>query len=132
MTGSTITEALPAERQLLQPVPTIQGTFHCVVARRVSRAYLVPFEGRSDSVPLVWVGRIVEVRGTAQQGSYSRMDASSPDKHGTPPRHSCSLPRTTTANRRQPFARRLRSDDARSSSLPRCKARQRRRHSLDS
>ena len=41
--------------------------FDCVVARPVSRDGLVSFEGRRYSVPFAWVGRTVEVRGTAQQ-----------------------------------------------------------------
>ncbi|MEO6877479.1 MAG: IS21 family transposase [Gemmatimonadaceae bacterium] len=66
MTGTTITEALLAERRLLQPVPTVHEPFDCVVARRVSRHCLVSFEGRRYSVPFASVGRTVEVRGTAQ------------------------------------------------------------------
>jgi transposase len=66
MTGTTITEALTAERPLLQPVPTVHEPFDCVVARRVSRDCLVSFEGRRYSVPFASVGRTVEVRGTAQ------------------------------------------------------------------
>jgi hypothetical protein len=55
-----------AERALLQPVPDLQELFDCVVARRVSRNCLVSFESRRYSVPFAWVGRQVEVRGTAQ------------------------------------------------------------------
>lgn len=66
MTGTSITEALAAERAVLQPVPTVHEPFDCVVARRVTRDCLVSFEGRRYSVPFVSVGRIVEVRGTAQ------------------------------------------------------------------
>lgn len=66
MTGTTITEALAAERPLLQPVPAVHEPFDCVVARRVSRDCLVSFEGRRYSVPFTAVGRTVEVRGTAQ------------------------------------------------------------------
>jgi hypothetical protein len=67
MTGTTITDALTAERALLQPVPAVHEPFDCVVARRVTRDCLVAFEGRRYSVPFAWVGRTVEVRGTAQQ-----------------------------------------------------------------
>lgn len=67
VTGTTITEALAAERALLQPVPTVHEPFDCVVARRVTRDGLVSFEGRRYSVPFGSVGRVVEVRGTAQQ-----------------------------------------------------------------
>jgi transposase len=66
MTGTTITEALTAERLRLQPVPAVHEPFDCVVARRVSRDCLVSFEGRRYSVPFAVVGRTVEVRGTAQ------------------------------------------------------------------
>jgi transposase len=66
MTGTTIADALTAERPLLQPVPTVHEPFDCVVARRVSRDCLVSFEGRRYSVPFASVGRTVEVRGTAQ------------------------------------------------------------------
>lgn len=65
MTGTTITEALAAERPLLQPVPAVHEPFDCVVARRVSRDCLVSFEGRRYSVPFAAVSRTVEVRGTA-------------------------------------------------------------------
>jgi hypothetical protein len=67
MTGTPIAEALTAERALLQPVPDLQELFDCVVARRVSRDCLVSFEGRRYSVPFAWIGRQVEVRGTAQE-----------------------------------------------------------------
>ena len=66
MTGTTITEALAAERLVLQPVPAVHEPFDCVVARRVTRDCLVSFDGRRYSVPFVSVGRVVEVRGTAQ------------------------------------------------------------------
>lgn len=67
ITGTPIAEALTAERALLQPVPELQELFDCVVARRVSRDCLVRFEGRRYSVPFAWIGRQVEVRGTAQE-----------------------------------------------------------------
>ena len=67
ITGTSIAEALTAERALLQPVPDLHELFDCVVARRVSRDCLVSFEGRRYSVPFAWVGRQVEVRGTAQE-----------------------------------------------------------------
>lgn len=66
ITGTSIAEALTAERALLQPVPALHELFDCVVARRVSRDCLVSFEGRRYSVPFAWIGRQVEVRGTAQ------------------------------------------------------------------
>lgn len=65
-TGTSVAEALAAERPLLQPVPAVHEPFDCVVARRVSRDCLVSFEGRRYSVPFAWVGHDVEVRGVAQ------------------------------------------------------------------
>jgi len=67
ITGTPIAEALAAERAVLQPIPDMQELFDCVVARRVSRDCLVSFEGRRYSVPFAWIGRQVEVRGTAQE-----------------------------------------------------------------
>lgn len=65
-TGTSILEALTAERPLLRAVPAVHEPFDLVVARRVSRDCLVSFEGRRYSVPFRWVGRTVEIRGTAQ------------------------------------------------------------------
>lgn len=67
ITGTPIAAALAAERPLLQPLPAVHELFDCVVARRVSRDCLVSFESRRYSVPFAWVGRHVEVRGTATQ-----------------------------------------------------------------
>jgi transposase len=66
MTGTTIVDALTAERPLLQALPSVHEPFDCVVARRVTRDCLVSFEGRRYSVPFALVGHTVEVRGTAQ------------------------------------------------------------------
>jgi transposase len=65
-TGTTVAEALAQERALLQPLPAVHEPFDCVVARRVGRDCLVSFEGRRYSVPFAWVGRLVEIRGTAR------------------------------------------------------------------
>lgn len=65
-TGSTVAEAFAAERPALQPLPALSEPFDVVVARRVARDCLVCFEGRRYSVPFRWVGRTVEVLGTAQ------------------------------------------------------------------
>lgn len=65
-TGTTVAEALVQERAALQPLPAVHEPFDCVVARRVSRDCLVSFEGRRYSVPFAWVGRLVEIRGTAR------------------------------------------------------------------
>ena len=65
-TGTTVAEALRAERLRLQPLPPVHEPFDVVVARRVSRDALISFEGRRYSVPFAWVGRTVEVLGTAR------------------------------------------------------------------
>ena len=65
-TGTLVSEALVAERGVLQELPQVHEPFDCVVARRVSRDCLVSFEGRRYSVPFRWVGRMVEVRGVAR------------------------------------------------------------------
>lgn len=65
VTGTSVAEALTAERARLRPVPALHEPFDVVVARRVARDCLVSFEGRRYSVPFAWVGRLVEVRGTA-------------------------------------------------------------------
>lgn len=67
VTGSTVAEALAAERRVLQPLPTMVELFDKVVSRQVRRECLVSFEGRRYSVPFAWVGRSVEVRGTARE-----------------------------------------------------------------
>jgi len=64
-TGTSVAAALAAERAALRPVPALAEPFDVVVARRVARDCLVAFEGRRYSVPFVWVGRTVEVLGTA-------------------------------------------------------------------
>lgn len=66
VTGTTIEDALAAERRVLQPVPAMHEPFDCVVARRVTRDGLVAFEARRYSVPFAWITRMVEVRGTAE------------------------------------------------------------------
>ena len=65
-TGTSVAEALGAERPALRSLPALSEPFDVVVARRVSRDCLVSFEGRRYSVPFAWVGRTVEVLGTAQ------------------------------------------------------------------
>lgn len=65
-TGTVVAEALLAERAVLQALPLIGEPFDLVVARRVSRDCLVSFEGRRYSVPFAYVGRDVEVLGTAR------------------------------------------------------------------
>lgn len=65
-TGTTIAEARRAEQSALLPLPVVGEPFDLIVARRVHRDALVSFEGRQYSVPFVWVGREVEVLGTAR------------------------------------------------------------------
>ncbi len=65
-TGTSVADALRAERLRLQPLPAVHEPFDLVVARRVSRDALVSFEGRRYSVPFAWVGRTVEALGTAR------------------------------------------------------------------
>lgn len=66
-TGTSVAEALAAERPALRPLPTLSEPFDVLVARRVARDCLVSFEGRRYSVPFAWVGRMVEVLGTDRQ-----------------------------------------------------------------
>ena len=66
VTGGTVREALAEERQVLQPLPSSAELFDVEVARQVSRDCLVSFEGRRYSVPFAWIGRWVDVRGTAR------------------------------------------------------------------
>jgi transposase len=64
VTGTSVLEALTAERLHLQPLPAMGEPFDVIVSRRVSRDCLVSFEGRRYSVPFIWLGREVEVLGT--------------------------------------------------------------------
>lgn len=64
-TGTTIAEARRAEQAALLPLPICGEPFDVLVARRVQRDALVSFEGHQYSVPFAWVGRDVEVVGTA-------------------------------------------------------------------
>lgn len=57
--------AWEAEKPQLQSVPDIGEIFDVVVSRTVSRDCRVPFERRRYSVPFAWVGRDMEVLGTA-------------------------------------------------------------------
>ena len=66
VTGGTVREALAEERRVLQPLPSSAELFDVEVARRVSRDCLVSFEKRRYSVPFAWIGRWVDVRGTAR------------------------------------------------------------------
>jgi hypothetical protein len=66
VTGTSIAEARQVERRALLPLPILGEPFDVIVARRVHRDALVAFEGRQYSVPFVWVGRDVELVGTAQ------------------------------------------------------------------
>lgn len=64
VTGTSVEEALRAERLVLQPLAPMGEPFDVVVSRRVSLDCLVSFEGRRYSVPFGWVARTVEVLGT--------------------------------------------------------------------
>ena len=58
VTGTSVREAWEAERELLQPLPTMAEPFdRGGDAGRCSRDCLVSFEGRRYSVPFAWVGR---------------------------------------------------------------------------
>jgi transposase len=72
VTGTSVEEALHAERQHLQPLRRIGEPFDVIVTRRVSRDCLVSFEGRRYSVPFAWLGRDVEVLGTNSQVRVGR------------------------------------------------------------
>jgi len=65
---SPITDSLSSDtwQQEQALLPTRQELFNCVVVRRVSRDYLVRFDGRRYTVPIVWIGRGVKFRGAAQ------------------------------------------------------------------
>lgn len=65
-TGTTIAEARRLEQSALQPLPLLGEPFDVIAARRVQRDALISFEGRQYSVPFAWIGRDVEVVGTAQ------------------------------------------------------------------
>lgn len=66
VTGGSVREALAEERRVLQPLPSGAELFDVEVTRSVSRDCLVSFEGHRYSVPFAWVGRLVDVRGTAR------------------------------------------------------------------
>lgn len=66
-TGTSVWDAWEAERDRLAPLPRLPEPFDHVVTRRVADDALVAFEGRQYSVPFAYVGRTVEVRGTARQ-----------------------------------------------------------------
>jgi transposase len=65
-TGTPVAEAHRTERTALLPLPVLGEPFDVIVARRVQRDGLLSFEGRQYSVPFRWIGRDVEVIGTAQ------------------------------------------------------------------
>lgn len=66
VTGRSVLASGRAERSALQPLPaTLPEPFDVEVARSVSRDCLVSFEGRRYSVPFVYCGRQVHVRGEA-------------------------------------------------------------------
>lgn len=64
-TGTTIAVARQQEQAALLPLPVLGEPFDLIAARRVHRDGLLSFEGRQYSVPFAWIGRDVEVIGTA-------------------------------------------------------------------
>jgi transposase len=67
ITGTSVWEAWQEERRHLAPLPILPQPFDLVATRRVGDDALVSFEGRQYSVPFAYLGREVEVRGTAGQ-----------------------------------------------------------------
>ena len=64
VTGAPVWESFLAEQEVLTPLPEVMpDPFDVVVKRDVSRDCLVSFEGRRYSVPFLYMGRKVEVRG---------------------------------------------------------------------
>jgi hypothetical protein len=53
-------------RKMVERQVPLAEPFDVIVAPRVSRDALVSFEGRQYSVPFAWIGRDVEVVGTAR------------------------------------------------------------------
>lgn len=64
-TGTSVWEAWHEEQRHLAPLPLLPQPFDLVATRRVANDALVSFEGRQYSVPFGYLGRDVEVRGTA-------------------------------------------------------------------
>ena len=64
-TGTSIAAARSVEQAALLPLPVVGEPFDVIAARRVQRDSLLSFEGRQYSVPFAWIGRDVEVIGTA-------------------------------------------------------------------
>lgn len=64
-TGSSIWRAWQAEKAWLAPLPFLPEPFDVAVTRRVAEDCTVAFEGRRYSVPFLYVGQQVEVRGCA-------------------------------------------------------------------
>lgn len=64
-TGLSVLESWEAEVPLLGQPDRLPKPFDVVVTRPVGKDCMVHFEGRSYSVPFVYVGRLVEIRGCA-------------------------------------------------------------------
>jgi len=64
-TGTSVWDAWQAERAHLAPLPKLPVPFDLIATRRVGRDALVAFEGRQYSVPFIYLGREVEIRGGA-------------------------------------------------------------------
>lgn len=86
VTGTSVREALEAERLVFQPLPEMGEPFNIVVSRRVSCDCLISFEGRRYSVTFPWAGREVEVLGALRhvviRGSGRELLAASPPHPG--------------------------------------------------
>ena len=66
--GQTVAESWRLERAHLAPLPaTLPEPFDTQVSRLVSRDCLAAFEGRQYSVPFIYAGRQVQVRGASDQ-----------------------------------------------------------------
>jgi transposase len=66
-TGETVAASWRAEQPRLRPLPAaLPLAFDTAVTRPVQRDCTVSFEGRIYSVPFVWCGLTVEVRGCAE------------------------------------------------------------------
>jgi len=78
ITGTSVEEALEAERRVLQPLPRMGEPFDVVVARPVSRDAPVSFEGRRSGVVVAvpeLEGSFEELGGTVFVDDLARSDA---------------------------------------------------------
>lgn len=64
-TGTSVAAAFATEQPHLAPLPILPEPFDLVATRPVALDCTIAFEGRAYSVPFVFVGQAVEVRGCA-------------------------------------------------------------------